>query len=207
MIELPVYTTAGQEASTVQVDPETLGGRVHKKLLKQAVDMYLANARQGTVQTKQRSDVAGSTRKLFAQKHTGNARQGMIRTPTRRGGGRAFGPKPRDFGWQMPKKARKLATRSALLSKLLDGEVKVVESLALETVKTKQVVALIGALKLKGSYLIVSADYNKNLVLSTRNVPKAAVSFAAELNALDVLRYKWLVIEKAAVERLTGAAS
>ena len=207
MIELPVYAQSGQEASTVQVDPETLGGKVHLKLLKQAVDMYLANARQGTVRTKQRSEVAGSTRKLYPQKHTGNARMGMIRTPSRRGGGRAFGPKPRDFGWQMPKKARKLATRSAILSKLQDGEVKVVESLAFESVKTKQVAALLKALKIEGTCLLVSAEYCKNLVLSTRNLSDATSSNAADLNALDVLRCRWLVIEKGAVERLTGAAS
>jgi large subunit ribosomal protein L4 len=207
MIELPVYAQSGQEASTVQVDPASLGGRVHRKLLKEAVNMYLANLRQGTVRTKQRSEVAGSTRKLYPQKHTGNARMGMIRTPSRRGGGRAFGPKPRDFGWQMPKKARKLATRSALLAKFTDGEVKVVESLAFESVKTKQVAALLKALKIEGSCLLVSADYNKKLVLSTRNLADAASSNAADLNALDLLRHRWLVIEKGAVERLTGAAS
>lgn len=207
MIELPVYTQSGQEASTVQVDPEKFGGKVHKKLLKQAVDMYLANARQGTVKTKQRHEVAGSTRKLFPQKHTGNARMGMIRTPSRRGGGRAFGPHPRDFGWQMPKKARKLATRSAVLSKFLDGEVKVVDSLALDHVKTKQVTALLKALGITGPCLIVSAEYSKNLVLSARNVPRVTVSHAVELNALELLRHKWLVIEKDAVARLTGDAS
>ncbi len=207
MIELPVFTQSGQEAAAMQVDPETLGGKVHRKLLKQAVNMYLANARQGTVRTKQRSEVAGSTRKLYPQKHTGNARMGMIRTPSRRGGGRAFGPKPRDFGWQMPKKARKLATRSALLAKFLDGEVKVVESLAFDAVKTKQVTGLLRSLKLDGSCLLVSADYNKNLVLSARNIPDAGVSYAAELNALDLLNHRWLVLEKGAVERLTGAGA
>ncbi len=207
MIELPVFTQSGQEAAAVQVDPESLGGKVHKKLLKQAVDMYLANARQGTVKTKQRSEVAGSTRKLYPQKHTGNARMGMIRTPSRRGGGRAFGPRPRDFGWQMPKKARKLATRSALLSKFNDGEVKVVDSLAFEGVKTKHVTGLLKALQVKGSCLLVSADYNRNLMLSARNLPHTGVSYAAELNALDLLRHRWLVLEKDAVGRLTGAGA
>ncbi len=207
MIELPVYTPSGQETSTVQVDPEKLGGKVHLKLLKEAVNMYLANLRQGTVFTKQRSDVVGSTRKLYPQKHTGNARMGMIRTPSRRGGGRAFGPKPRDFGWHMPKKARKLATRSALLAKLNDGEVKVVDTLAFEAVKTKQVAALLKALKLEGSCLLVSEAYNKNLVLSTRNLAGADSSNAADLNALEMLNHRWIVIEKGAVERLMGAAS
>lgn len=207
MIELPVFKQSGEEAATVQVDPATLGGRVHRKLLKQAVNMYLANARQGTAKTKQRHEVAGSTRKLYAQKHTGNARAGMIRTPSRRGGGRAFGPHPRDFGWQMPKKARKLATRSALLAKFLDGEVKVVESLVFDAVKTKQVTSLLRALKVEGSCLLVSADYNKNLVLSTRNIADTTVTHASELNALDILRHRWLVVEKDAVGRLTGAGA
>jgi len=202
-----VFNTTGQEVSTFQVDEQKLGGKVRKKLLKEAVMMYEANLRQGTVRTKQRSEVAGSTRKLYAQKHTGNARMGMIRTASRRGGGRAFGPKPRDFGWHMPRKARRAATQSALLAKFRDGEVKIVETLALDEIKTKQVVKLLSTLKLNGSCLLVTADHNKNLVLSARNVPRTGVCRLGDLNALEILRHKWLVFEKPAAERLAGTAS
>ena len=207
MIEITVFSQQGAEASTIQVDEQKLGGKVRKKLLKQAVMMYEANLRQGTVKTKQRNEVAGSTRKLYPQKHTGNARMGMVRTPSRRGGGRAFGPRPRDFGWQMPKKAKRVATQSAILAKFKDGEVKIVDSLAFDSIKTKHIANLIQSLKLKGSCLLVSADYNKNLVLSTRNIERVSASHASDLNCLEILKHKWLVLEKQAVDRLTGAAS
>ena len=207
MIEVPVYSKAGEEKSSVRVDEQKLGGRVHRKLLKQAVMMYEANLRQGTASSKVRSEMAGSNRKLFPQKHTGNARMGMNRTPSRRGGGKPFGPKPRDFGWQMPKKARRLAKLSAILAKLNDGEVKAVESLTLDEVKTKQVVALIDSLKVEGSCLFVTAAHNRNLVLSARNLPDVSVSAAGDLNALEILKHRFLVVEKQALEELAGATS
>jgi large subunit ribosomal protein L4 len=207
MIEIPVFDKTGEEKSSMQLDEQKLGGKVHMKLLKQAVMMYRANLRQGTVKTKSRNEVAGSTRKLYAQKHTGNARMGMNRTPARRGGGRAFGPKPRDFGWQMPKKARRLATRSALLAKLGDGEVKVVESLALDQIKTKQVARLLQSLKTDGSCLMVTNEYNRNLLISARNVPRTSVASAGELNAYDILRHRWLVVERDALVQLAGVSS
>jgi large subunit ribosomal protein L4 len=207
MIEIPVFSNSGEEKGSVQVDPEKLGGKVHMKLLKEAIVMYQANRRQGTADTKQRSDVAGSTRKLYRQKGTGRARAGMIRTPSRRGGGRAFGPHPRDFGFHMPKKARRLATHSALLAKLKDGEVKAVESLALDAIRTKSVVAILKSLKIEGSCLLVTAAYNRTLLLSARNIPGVSVAVVSDLNAYDVLKHRWLVVETAAVEKLTGAAS
>jgi len=189
----------------MKVDESRLvgSGKRHMKLLKQAVMMYEANRRQGTAKTKSKNEVAGSTRKLYRQKGTGNARMGMNRSPSRRGGGVVFGPKPRDFGWQMPKKARRVATRSALLAKLRDGEVKVVDSLACEEIKTKQVIALLGALKLEGSCLLVSAEYNRELVLSARNLSKVSVSEAAGLNAYEILKHRWVVVERRALEHLS----
>jgi large subunit ribosomal protein L4 len=207
MIEIPVLNRTGEETSSIQVDEQKLGGKVHMKLLKQSVMMYQANLRQGTASSKSRSEVAGSNRKLYPQKHTGNARMGMNRTPSRRGGGKAFGPKPRDFGWQMPRKARRLATRSALLAKFKDGEVKVLETLAFDEIKTKRTVELLKTLKLEGSCLLVTAGYNRNLLLSARNVPGTSVAVASDLNAYEILKHRWLVIEKEALERLAGAAS
>jgi len=207
MIEIPVLNASGEEQSKLQVDPEKLGGKVHMKLLKEAIVMYQANKRQGTVDTKQRSDVAGSTRKLYRQKGTGRARAGMIRTPSRRGGGRAFGPHPRDFGFRMPKKARRLATQSALLAKMQSGEVKAVESLAVDAIRTKTVVAMLKSFRIEGSCLLVTAAYNRNLLLSARNIPGVSVTVVSDLNAYDVLKHRWLVMEASAVGKLAGAAS
>ncbi|KPJ57932.1 MAG: hypothetical protein AMS16_00275 [Planctomycetes bacterium DG_58] len=207
MIEIAVFDKTGEETSSMQVDEEKLGGKVHMKLLKEAVMMYRANRRQGTTKAKSKNEVAGSTRKIYRQKGTGYARMGMNRSPVRRGGGVAFGPKPRKFGWQMPRKARRLATRSALLAKLRDGEVKAIDTLALDEIKTRQVVSLLQSLKLVGSCLLITGEYNRNLLLSARNVPKVSVADVGSLNAYDILKHKWVLAEKRALEQLAGAAS
>jgi len=207
MIEVPLLDNKGDETATVKVDEQKLGGKVRRKLLKEAVTMYEANRRQGTVKTKTRSEVKGSTRKLYRQKGTGHARMGSNRSPVRRGGGVAFGPRPRAFGWQMPKKQRQLATRSAILAKVTDGEVRAVETIVCDEIKTKQAAEMVASLRLDGSCLLVTVEYNRNLVLSVRNLPKTDVATAADLNAYDILKHKWLVIEKQALEQLAGAAS
>ena len=207
MIEIPVFDKTGEETSSMQVDEQKLGGKVHMKLLKEAVIMYRANRRQGTAKTRSKNEVAGSTRKIYRQKGTGYARMGMNRSPVRRGGGVAFGPKPRKFGWQMSKKARRLAARSALLAKLRDGEVKAVDTLVLDEIKTRQVVSLLQSLKVAGSCLLVTGEYNRNLLLSARNVPKVSVADVSSLNAYDILKHKWVLAEKRALEQLAGAAS
>src|SRR6201747_2954347 len=140
MIEVPVYNQSGQEIEKFQVDPEKLGGEVRKNLLKQAIVYYHANQRQGTVQTLARGEVAGSTRKMFRQKGTGNARTGGIRNPIKKGGGHAKQKRPKDWRLAMPKKQRQLATHSALLSKFQAGDVRVVDQFSLEQPKTKLVV-------------------------------------------------------------------
>src|SRR5271168_3378295 len=127
MIEVPVYNQTGEKISTVQVDEEKLGGTVREVLLKQALVMYHANKRQGTVRTLARGEVAGSTRKMFRQKGTGNARTGGIRNPIKKGGGHAKQKRPKDWRLAMPKKQRQLATHSALLSKFQAGDVRIVD--------------------------------------------------------------------------------
>src|SRR3954451_7013811 len=129
MIEVPVFNQAGDKVDTVQVDEAKLGGEVRKSLLKQAIVMYHANQRQGTVRTLARGEVAGSTRKIFRQKGTGNARMGTIRQPVRKGGGHAKQKRPKDWRLSMPKKARRAATRSALLAKFQAGDVRVVDTI------------------------------------------------------------------------------
>src|SRR5712671_7621981 len=146
MIEVPVYNQAGSKIDTIQLDEAKLGGEVHKKLLKQAIVMYHANQRQGTVQTKARGEVAGSTRKMFRQKGTGNARTGGIRNPIKKGGGHAKQKRPKDWRQAMPKKARRLARDSALLAKFQSNDVRVVDSISLEQPKTKLVAQMFKAL-------------------------------------------------------------
>src|SRR6266436_9606684 len=139
MIEVPVFNQAGQKVDTFQVDEQKLGGEVRKELLKQALVMYHANQRQGTVRTLARGEVAGSTRKMFRQKGTGNARTGGIRNPIKKGGGHAKQKHPKDWRQAMPKKARQLATKSAILFKLQANDVRVLNEIALPEPKTKHV--------------------------------------------------------------------
>src|SRR6187402_225229 len=154
MIELPIYNQAGDKVSTIQVDESKLGGgEINHSLLKQAMVMYHANQRQGTVQTQARGEVAGSTRKMFKQKGTGNARTGGIRNPIKKGGGHAKQKRPKDWRQTMPKKARKLATHSAILSKLQSNDVRVVDAIKLDGAKTKPVAAMFKALGIDRSVL------------------------------------------------------
>src|SRR5579872_6796841 len=139
MLTLNVYNRQGDSVGTVQVDPADFGGEVNKQLLHDVVLMHLANQRAGTHSTLRRGEVAGSTKKLFRQKGTGNARAGTRRTNKRKGGGTAKGPKPRDYEYHLPKKAVRAATRMALLSKFQDQEAVIIDELRLPEIKTKQV--------------------------------------------------------------------
>lgn len=206
MIELPVYNEQGQQVDKIQVDEAIFGSVVRHKLLKQAVVMYLANKRQGTAATKSRGMVEGSTRKLFRQKGTGRARMGTIRTNVRRGGGVAFAKASRDFSQKMPKKARRLARNSALLSKMKDGEMLILESLNIDEPKTKRMTGILGALGIDGSCLIGLADSDKNVYLSTRNIEKVNVMPVDEFNAYDLLTHKKVVLTKAGFDKLKSLA-
>src|SRR5438477_5389511 len=139
MIKVPMYKQAGEKIDTNQVDEAKLGGEVHRNLLKQTITMYHANQRQGSVRTLARGEVEGSTRKIYRQKGTGNARQGTIRQPVRKGGGHAKQKRPKDWRQAMPKKARRLARDSALLSKLQSNDVRVIDAIKLDGPKTKPV--------------------------------------------------------------------
>src|SRR3954451_4528775 len=166
-ITVPVVDRAGADKGTVTVDPADFGGKINRQLMHDVVLMYLANQRAGTHHTLRRGQVAGSTKKLFRQKGTGNARVGTKRTNKRRGGGTAKGPKPRDYEYHLPKKAVRAATRMAILSKFQDNEALVVDDLSLGEIKTKQVTTLLKALKLDGtSCLIGTAGQDPNLYKS-----------------------------------------
>src|SRR5438552_18905830 len=148
MLTLPIRNRQGESVGTVEVDPAEFGGKVNRQLLHEVVLMYLANQRAGTHSTLRRGEVAGSTKKVFRQKGTGNARIGTKRTNKRRGGGTAKGPKPRDYEYHLPKKAVRAATRMAILSKFLDKEAVVIDELALTAPKTKEIAGLLKAIKI-----------------------------------------------------------
>jgi len=206
MISVPIRDTAGNDVGTYEFDPAELASGINKQLLHDVVVMYEANRRQGTVQTKSRGDVSGSTKKMYRQKGTGRARAGSSRTPVRRGGGHAFAKKPIDWSYRLPKKAVRAATRMALLSKFLDDQVVVLDELSVAgPPKTKVVAGMLKALGLSGeSCLLAIEKYDGNVWKASRNIADVRVSPAAELNAYDLLRQRRLVVTKAALDRLRG---
>ncbi len=199
MIDLTVYNRDGKEVDRLQVDEAALGGSVRYPLLKQAIVMYDANKRVGTATTKGRSDVAGSDRKLFRQKGTGNARVGNIRTAKRVGGGVTFAKVPREFRQTMPKKQRRLARDSAILAKLLSNNVVVVDTLSFAEPKTRDFVNVLSNLKIDRSCLVTVGAPDANLCRSVRNVPKVMVKPVRELNAGEICRYRKMLFTKEAI--------
>lgn len=208
MIKLPIKNADGQEVGTYEFDPAELAPRISKQLLHDVVVMYEANRRQGTVKTKSRGEVAGSTRKLFRQKGTGRARMGPIRTPIRRGGGHAFAKRPKDWSYRLPKKAVKLATRMALLSKFQDGQAVILDSLSVEGPKTRVIAGMLKNLGLDAATCLLAIDEpSVNVWLSSRNIPSLWVSPARELNAYALLHQKNLLITRSALDGLRNAAT
>jgi large subunit ribosomal protein L4 len=216
-ITVPVVDRTGADKGTVEIDPAEFGGKISKQLMHEAVLMYLANQRAGTHHTLRRGQVAGSTKKLFRQKGTGNARVGTKRTNKRRGGGTAKGPKPRDYEYHLPKKAVKAATRMAVLSKFVDGQVVVLDDLALAAPKTKEIVGVLKAIKIgkkttehgekdvtlfDTTVLIGTEKLDPNVYKSARNIEGVKVLPAAEFNCYTVLKQKRLVLTRSALEAL-----
>jgi len=198
MIDLAVYNTDGQEVESLKVDEAVFGGSVRYPLLKQAIVMYHANKRVGTAASKGRSMVAGSSRKLFRQKGTGNARVGNIRTGKRVGGGVTFAKSLRDFGKRMPKKQKRLARDSAILAKLLSSDVVVVDGLNFEKPKTKDFIGILNNLKIERSCLVTISSEDINLYKSANNIPKVSVMPVDELNAGDICNYRKMLFTKEA---------
>jgi large subunit ribosomal protein L4 len=207
MIELPVYNQSGQEVDKLNIDEKLLGGEVNAALLKQAVVMYHANLRQGTVATRGRGDVEGSTRKLYKQKHTGSARRGNIRTNVMKGGGMAFAKRPRDFRQSMPTRQRRLARNNAILAKIESKQIKILDQLSLPQAKTKEMARVLSALKIDRSVLIAPSKTDQTLVLSSRNLPRASIKPALEMNAYDILKARTLLMTRDAMESLLQAAA
>ncbi|MGF1634903.1 MAG: 50S ribosomal protein L4 [Phycisphaerae bacterium] len=202
MIEVKIHNQDGQEVGTMQVDEAKLGGEVRPALLKQAFVMYHANQRQGTVRTKSRAEVEGSTRKMFRQKGTGNARTGGIRNPIKKGGGHAKQKLPKDWRQDMPKKARRLARNSALLAKFQVGDVIVLDQIALAEPKTKLMAGVCRALGLDRRTVFALAADDASVLRASRNLPGLQTTTVAQLNAFDLLNNRKLLLTKEGLEAI-----
>lgn len=201
MATLPIYNRQGQPVGQYEIDPADLAPKINKQLLHDAVVMYQRNLRLGTVKTKGRGEVSGSTKKLYRQKGTGNARAGSRRSGIRRGGGHIGALQPRDWTFRMPRKALRLAARMALASKIRDNELVLIDDLTFEAPSTRTMAGILRALKLDGqSVLVGTADRDVNVYKSGRNIDRCEVLPVAEFNALNLLRPARVLLTPAALE-------
>ena len=208
MPTVKVHNLKKEEVGEVQLSDAVFGAPLNEPLIHAAVRNFMANARQGTSATKTRGDVSGSGRKLWKQKGTGRARIASLRSPLWKGGGNVHGPQPRDWSYNMPKKMRQGALRSALSERVREGNVFVVEGWTMDKPKTKDFSTSLGKLGLNGKTLIVDSLENENLILSARNVRRAKVVNSFGLNIYDLLYHDHLVLSRTAaaeIDRLLGS--
>jgi len=201
-MQMPVYGLDGKVVDQIDLSEAVFGVPFNEAVVHQAMVRQLANSRQGTASTKTRGEVSGSTRKLYPQKHTGRARRGDIKSPLLRGGGVVFGPKPRSYRQAMPKKMRQLALKCLLSAKVREGEIRLVQELAFEEPKTKDMIKILSALGVDSSALIVTAEPAPNVVKSAANLPGIKVSPSALINVLDLLSHKTLVATVPAIRNI-----
>ncbi len=203
MASLPVYDKTGSQVGTYDIDPDVLSDTINKQLLHDAVVMYQANLRQGSHKTKTRSEVSGTTKKMYRQKGTGNARAGSRRSGIRRGGGHIFAKNNRDYGFRLPRKALRRATRMAMAGKIHDEQVWVLDELSLDEPRTSAVASMLGAMNLGGKTTLIATDGNsRNVYKSARNIPGVSVSHVADLNAFTILRPQQVLITRSALDAL-----
>jgi large subunit ribosomal protein L4 len=200
-MELAVYNSQGVATSKkVKLNDSVFGVEPNDHAIYLDVKQYLANQRQGTSKSKERNEISGSTKKIKKQKGTGGARAGSLKSPVFVGGGRVFGPKPRDYSFKLNKKLKRLARVSALTYKAKDNKIVVLEDLKFDAPKTSSLSGVLKALNLNGKALLVTADYDKNIVLSGRNLVNAKVSKAADLSTYEILNAGSIVLSESAVE-------
>lgn len=201
-MELTVYNIKGEDTGRkVQLNDNIYAIEPNEHVMYLAVKQYLADQRQGTHKSKERSEISGSTRKLFRQKGTGGARRGDINSPLLRGGARVFGPKPRDYSFKLNKKVKALARRSALTCKVNDNEIIVVEDFTFDAIKTKQMVNVLNSFGVNGKRnMFVFAEPDRNVVLSARNIQRTQVALARNLNTYDILNAKKIFITESALK-------
>lgn len=208
MASLTVFDRQGKEVGKYEIEPTELAPKINKQLLHDAVVMYQANLRLGTSATKSRAEVAGSTKKMYRQKGTGNARAGSRRSGVRRGGGHIFAKRPRDYSYRLPRKAIQLATRMAIASKIRDDEMVVVDDLSFDAPATKDMAAVLKALGLQGvSTLIATANHDVNVYKSARNIDRVEISPVSELNALNVLKPHRMLVTRQALDAIKSRAA
>ncbi len=202
VIMVDVYNIKGEVVGKADLSREIFEGTVNKLLLHQAVVSYLASKRRGTAKTKTRSEVSGSGVKPWRQKGTGRARAGSNTSPLWRRGGTVFGPKPRDYSYSLPQKVRRLALISALSSKLKDDKITILDKLELKRIKTKDMVAILRALKAENKSLLILANPNDEVRKSSRNIVSFHLGAPFNLNTYDILNHDKLLITQEALSRL-----
>ena len=202
MPRVAVYNTEGKQVGEIDLKDEIFGAEVNQPLLHQAVQVYLANQRQGTQSAKTRAEVRGGGRKPWRQKGTGRARHGSIRSPQWTGGGVVFAPKPRDYSQKLSKKMRRQAMLSALSSKAANNEIKVLDSLVMDRPKTAFISAMLKNLNVDKKALIVVKGGDEMVARSARNIPGVKTAFAGSLNVYDILKYDTFLITRDAVQEV-----
>jgi large subunit ribosomal protein L4 len=201
-VKAEVYDLNGEVVEQIELNEAVFALPLSQAVVHQAMVRQLANGRQGTASTKTRGEVSGSTRKLYAQKHTGRARRGDIKSPLLRGGGVAFGPKPRSYRQSMPKKMRRLALKCLLSAKIREGNMRLLKELDFEEPKTKDMVSVLSSLGIDSSALIVTAQSAPNVIRSAANLTDIKVVPSALINVLDLLSYEMLVATVPAVRNI-----
>jgi large subunit ribosomal protein L4 len=207
MAAVDVLNSSGEKVSETQLPDEIFGVPVKTSVLHDVVRSQLASRREGTAASKTRGMVKGSTRKLFRQKGTGNARAGSIKSPLRKGGGIIFGPSPRSYAYKVPKKVRKLALKMALSSKWEEKNLFVIDDFRLDGIKTKKLVSVLDALKLNDLLIVSDAQEDTYLEMSSRNIPQVKVIKTAGLNVYDILKYKNLLLVESSIQNIQGRLS
>jgi large subunit ribosomal protein L4 len=202
MPKLDVLNVSGEKIGDIDLNPGIFGIEVNEHVLHDVVKNYLANQRQGTQSAKTRAEVRGGGKKPFRQKGTGRARQGTTRAPHYVGGGVAFAPKPRDYSYKLPKRVKRLALFSALSAKVAAGEVIVLDELAMDAPKTKDMVKILSNIKAERKSLIVLPQVDENVLRSSNNIPGVETTFVGQLNVYDILNHTNFVITKQALETI-----
>jgi len=199
---VPVYSLNGEVVDQIHLSQGVFGLPFNEAVVHQAMARQLANRRQGTASTKTRSEVTGSTRKLYAQKHTGRARRGSVKSPLLRGGGVVFGPKPRTYRQSMPKKMRRLALKCLLSAKVREGNMRLVQELDFDQPRTRDMMRVLSSLGSDSSTLILTAQSTPGVVKSAANLPEVKVLPSALINVLDLLSYKMLIATVPAIRNI-----
>jgi len=202
MANVSVYNMEGSEVDKIDLNDKVFAVEVNEHLIHMAVTLQLANKRKGTQKAKTRSEVSGGGKKPWRQKGTGHARQGSIRAPQWKGGGIVFAPSPRSYSFKMNKKEKAGAMKSALTSRVNEDKFLVMDSLKFDEIKTKKMVNVLDALKVKKALVILDGEYNANVALSTRNIKNVKAVTANAINVYDILKYETVIITKNAVSKI-----